>query len=223
VPIGTWVQRYYLDVIDYSDAANPTLRKPVNIPGSLKGLSLDGELLYTVGYHWDAITFTTDWTEHLDASAYDGVSASLVDSLSLSQSWPHPILVDGKAIFVGHPAENDKSKSLLEVWTLADSGKFAPLANPPVALTSAAQNFAAFGDLLAVQTSDTIELFNKAIPATLSLLGQNPSQSCIGYDVGNADGAVDRGLWLPLGDYGVLKISVPGPQASPSGTTASGP
>jgi hypothetical protein len=88
-------------VIDYDDSANPTLRKPVNIPGALQGLSKNGELLYTVGAHWDDKTFTTDWSEWLDASAYDGVSASLVDSLSLSQSWPHPVLVDGNAIFIG--------------------------------------------------------------------------------------------------------------------------
>jgi hypothetical protein len=205
--IGTWVQRYFLDVIDYSDSANPTLRKPVNIPGVLSGLSKNGQLLYTVGAHWDARTFTTDWSEWLDASAYDGVSASLVDSLSLSQ-WPHPVLVDGNAIFVGHPPQNDQSKGLLGVWTLSDSGKFVSLAVPPVTLSSPAQNFAAFGDLLAVQLNEGIQLFDKSRPSSLVSLGQDAFQSCLGYTLDSADGAVNRGLWLPLGDYGVVKINL---------------
>ena len=166
-PIGTWVQRYFLDVIDYGDSANPTLRKPVNIPGALRGLAKNGELLYTVGSHWDEKTFATDWTEWLDASAYDGVSASLVDSLSLSQSWPHPVLVEGNTIFIGRPPENDQSKALLGVWTLADSGKFVSLATPPLTLSSSAQNFASFGDLLAVQLNVGIQLFDKSRPSSL--------------------------------------------------------
>ena len=206
--IGTWVQKYFLDVVDYSDAANPTQRKPVNIPGTLQGVSVGGALLYTTGYHYDPATFTTDNTEWLDASAYDGVSASLVDSHSLSPSWPHPVLVDGKNLFIGRPAETDKVKNLLEVWTLADTGKFVSVANPPLVVPSAAQNLAVFGDLLAVQISNDIQLYNKAAPSAMVFLGEGGPQGCLGYTLGNADGAVDRGLWLPLGDYGVARVGV---------------
>jgi hypothetical protein len=205
--IGTWVQRYFLDVIDYDDSANPTPRKPVNIPGALRGLAKNGALLYTVGAHWDAKTFTTDWSEWLDASAYDGVSASLVDSLALSASWPHPVLVDGNTIFIGRPPENDQAKALLGVWTLSDSGKFVSLA-PAVTLSLPAQNFAIFGDLLAVQLNEGIQLFDKSHPSSLISLGQEAFQSCLGYTLDTADGAVNRGLWLPLGDYGVMKVNL---------------
>jgi len=77
------------------------------------------------------------------------------------------VLVDGKNIFVGHPGETNTVKDLLEVWTLSDTGKFVTVANPPLALPSAAQNLAAFGDLLAVQISNDIQLYNKAAPATM--------------------------------------------------------
>jgi hypothetical protein len=205
-PEWLWMTRSFLDVGDDADPREPTVRAPVNIPGTLRGLAKNGVLLYTVGSHWDARTFTTDWTEWLDASAYDGVSASLVDSLSLSQSWPHPVLVGGNTIYIGRPLESDQSKGLLGVWTLADSGKFVSLA-PPLALSSPAQNFASFGDLLAAQLNEGLELFDKSRPSPLLSLGQDAPQGCFGYTLDNADGSVDRGLWLPLGDYGVVKIN----------------
>jgi hypothetical protein len=207
-PTEMWIQRTSLDVIDYSDPATPTVRKPVSIPGMLEGVSHNGELLYTSGVHWT--TNQTDWRVWLDASAYDGVSASLVDSLSLSQSWP--VLVDGNTIFIGRQPENDQSKPLLGVWTLSDSGKFVSLATPPLVLSSPAQNFATFGDLLAVQLNEGIQLFDKSRPSSLISLGQDPFQRCLGYTLENADGAVDRGLWLPLGDYGVVKIGLNPPR-----------
>jgi len=125
------------------------------------------------------------------------------------------VLVDGKNLFIGHPAETDKVKNLLEVWTLSDTGKFVSVANPPLVLPSAAQNLAIFGDLLAVQNSNDIQLYNKAAPSTMVLLGEGGPQGCLGYTLDNADGAVDRGLWLPLGDYGVARVNVQSATGSP--------
>jgi hypothetical protein len=208
-PVGTWVTRHYLDVVDYSDPATPTVRKPVNIPGQLKGIkgvSLDEVLLFTVGFHCDAVTFTTDWTEWLDASVYDGVSAHLVTSMAFNKSGLHPVLVSGSYLFIGNPSESSDAKSKLEVWTLSNSGKFVLVADPPMALASPAENLASFGDLLVVQLADGVELFNKSNPAALLSIGRGSPQGCIGFNLDQADGAVDRGVWLPLGDYGVLKI-----------------
>src|SRR5262249_29699797 len=119
-PIGIWVQRYYLDVVDYADAKSPTLRAPVNIPGQLNGISMGGSLLYTVAPHWT--NWVTDWAEWLDASAYDGVSAALVNSLPLPADWPHPLLIAGSNIFLGRP-DTKAGTSQLETWTLDNSGK----------------------------------------------------------------------------------------------------
>src|SRR6185295_158203 len=80
-PVGTWISRSFLDVVDYTDADDPVVRKPVNIPGTLAGLSHGGAVLYTTGTHWTT-NAETAWNEYLDASAYDGVSAHLVDSLA---------------------------------------------------------------------------------------------------------------------------------------------
>jgi len=207
-PVNYWVQRWYLDAVDYADAANPTVRKPVNIPGSLKGVSRGGELLYTAGAHW---TNSTNWwydgTEYLDASAYDGVEAHLIDSLKLGSLWPHPVLVIADNIFLGHPAETNTAKHLLEGWTLSNEGKFAQLSKTE--LSGAAQNLANFGNLLAAQIGNQLNLFNVTNPSAPTLLVNDGPAGCVWYDLSQADGAVDRGLWLPLGVYGVSVVPIP--------------
>jgi hypothetical protein len=44
-----WRVRDFLDVVDYTDPASPTLRPAVNVPGQLAGLSAAGSMLYLLG------------------------------------------------------------------------------------------------------------------------------------------------------------------------------
>ncbi len=205
-PVDYWVQRSYLDVVDYADAANPTVRKPVNIPGSLTGVARAGELLYTVGLHW---TNPTNWwydgTEYLDA--YDGVEAHLIDSLKLSSLWPHPVLALADNVFIGHPAETNTAKNLLEAWTILNDGKFTRLSKTE--LSGAAQNLANFSNLLAAQIGNLISLFNVTDPSAPAFLVTGGPPGCVWFDLSKADGALDRGLWLPLGVYGVSAVPIP--------------
>ncbi len=205
-PPGTWIQRWYLDVVDYADPVNPTVRPPVNIPGTLNGVSQGGALLYTVGNHYDPTTWTTDWTDWLDASAYDGVAAHLVDSLHLSADWPHPVLVQGENLFIGSPGTTN-SPNLLQTWTLPPAtGRFSQLG--ALKLSDAAQSLSAFGPLLAGQSSaNGVLLLDATTPAALSLITNALPDGCVGFNLNQADGALDRGLWIPLSDYGVWKIS----------------
>jgi len=209
-PIGTWITRYYLDVIDYADAKTPTVRKPVNIPGMLQGLSHNGAVLYTTGAHWDA-NGITDWSEWLDASAYDGVSASLVTSTAL-QDWPHPILLKNGNVFVGRAKTSDSAPARLEVLRLDDAGKFAQVGSTELA--TSANTLIAFGDLLAVQQDRHVTLFDASNPGALVTRGTSEAQGCLWYDLKNADGDLTRGLWLPLNEYGVARIPLK-PVATP--------
>ncbi len=207
-PEWVWVARSFLDVVDYADPKEPTVRAPANIPGTLKGASHGGELLYTVGPHWKSDTnWWYDGSEFLDASAYDGVEVHLVDSLELSQMWPHPVLVKGDDIFLGRPTETADAKNALEAWTLSSAGKFTQAGK--VELPSPAQNLVNFGDLLAVQSDDMTRLFNVTNPSAPAFLSGGGSGGCFWYDLNNTDGAIDRGLWIPLGLYGVSAIPVP--------------
>jgi hypothetical protein len=199
-----------LNVIDYIDSTEPTERKPVNIPGRVTGLSHNGAVIHTVGQHW-----TTNWysdgTEWLDASAYDGVEVHLVDSLSLSNAWPHPVLVDAPSVFVGRSGylsgSTNVNPHLLETWALSDTGKFARLG--AVTLNQPASTITTFPGMLAVQTTDSKTiLFNKANPGALLKVGEGRPPGCVWTDLEHSDGALDRGLWLPLGAYGVTRIPV---------------
>jgi len=203
-PVGIWVTKYYLDVADYADPATPTVRRPVNIPGTLMGLSQNGALLYTTGPHWDA-EGNTDWTQYLDACAYDGVQAALVTSLKLPATWPHPLLIYNGAVLLGRTDETGATGSL-ETWRLADTGQF--LQAGTVKLSAPAQYLAAFGSLLAVQLSQEINLFDAGTPEALRFLGSGTMSGCYWPSLSGGDGDVTKGLWLPLADYGVLAIPI---------------
>ncbi len=202
-PPGVWVQRYYLDVVDFADAADPLIRPPVNIPGSLIGLHRAGELLYTRGYEGSPFNYSGE--EHLSASAYDGVAAHKVDSIALKSAWPRPAKSADGVIYLGVPAFDATTKSALEVWTVPASGKFELLKSVP--LDSAAQEIRNINDLLVVQ-NDNIELYDARNPATLPRIGSGNASMCYGLLLDGADGAVDRGVWLPVGWYGVLYIPI---------------
>lgn len=222
-PGGSWITRSHLDVVDYADADDPLVRKPVNIPGTLAGLSHNGEVLYTTGTHWTTNTATA-WIEYLDASAYDGVSAHLIDSLELPASWPRPLLVSGANIFLGRAASTiydpigpvivhadgtiggtGDTLPTLETWRLSDAGKFQRSGS--VTLDTSASTLAAFGDLLATQhTDNSVTLFDATNAAALRRVGGGQPGGCVWFDLTRADGALNRGLWLPLGAYGVTRI-----------------
>jgi hypothetical protein len=210
-PPGNWVSRSYLDVVDYTEAKEPLVRQPVNIPGRLTGISRQGAVLYTVGTHWTTNT-STAWIEYLDASAYDGVSVHLIDSLPLPESWPHPTLVlpDGTSLLVRGDyavAPGEVPPWVLESWQLSDAGKFTRVGSArlpgPVSL------LANYGALLAAQQTDNgLVLVDLTDPSALTQVGAGRPAGCTWYDLSRADGALARGLWIPLGAYGVGQVPV---------------
>jgi len=202
-------QRSFLDVVDYADARQPAVRPPVNISGELQGLSHHGELLYTVGFHRTSTNWF-DGVESLDASAYDGVSAYLVDSVSLSNVAPHPILVRGTNIFLGRAEASTSTNRLspaLETWTLAGTGNFASLGS--VTLPNAASELVSFPGLLAARLDgNRVVVFGDSNPAALRLVGEGPTTGCMVFKLHDADAASTLDLWLPLDIYGVTSIKL---------------
>ena len=203
-PITTWMEHHYLDIVDYALPSNPTVRPPISISGALQGGSHHGALLYTLSRHSAAET-RNEGGQWLDALAYDGVEAHLVDSLALPDA--SPVLVRDVTIFVGRSAPDTNSTPQLETWTLADTGKFAKLCG--LTLSLPAQNLAAFGDLLVTQNNNYLQLFSAGDPSRLTLIGAGGPAGCVGYNLEDADGSAARGLWLPLGMYGVQHVSLP--------------
>ena len=203
---GFWETKDYLDVVDFTDPKNPTARTPVEIPSQLRGIGANGAVLYTVGYHYDA-NGSTDWTEWLDALAYDGVNASLVASMKLPTEWPHPVLVSRDAVFIGRPGSNSTAGTL-ETWALGTdiggAGKFDQKCI--VKLETRAQEMAIYGQLLAVSSGDRISVWDADDIANLRQAGSEKLSGCIWVDLANGDASAEEGLWLPLREYGVFNV-----------------
>jgi hypothetical protein len=200
-PAGAWVQRYYLDVVDFADPRDPLVRRPVNIPGTLLGVAGNGELIQTRGYNGDPFAYNGE--ETISALSYDGVAAHLVATLKLDSRWPKPAIADNGFVYLGTPGTEASSSAELEVWSVSVAGKFEQIES--VTLGTAAQQLKKMDDLLVVQ-SGTIELFNATTPAELVRIGSAPNDVCYGLMLDGADGEVARGLWLPVGWYGVIHV-----------------
>jgi len=207
---GTWVYRSFLDVVDFSDPGDPLVRDPVSIPNPLVGVADSGTLLYSVGSHWsnDADAY---WREYLDASAYDGVAAHLVDSVALSPAWPHPVSVLDTTVLVGNPGDSDPTNTVaptLETWALSDTGKFFRYGSLRVA--RAVSELSSFhGLIVATDQESGVSLFAMTDVEGLRLIGAGRAPLCWWWpDLGHADGNLSDGVWLPLNAYGVTHVSV---------------
>lgn len=205
-PVGIYVTRYYLDVVDYADAINPTPRKPVNLPAQLVGLSRQGALLYTKGPRWDD-KWQTDWTDYLAASAYDGVQVSLVDTVRMpTNAWSSgqpAMLNDGTVLVALNQYEATSSTSLVQAWQLNEGGKLVNVASHK--LDATISNIRVWGALLAAQLNQSVELYSIANLTDWLPMGSGAT----GYywsDLSNADGNLEAGLFVPLGVYGVLAV-----------------
>lgn len=205
-PIGTWVQRYFLDVVDFSDPAVPVVRKPVNIPGLLRGVSHSGEILYTVAPLWDAQTFTTDWKEYLSASAYDGVSARWIDSIPMPEAWPREAHVHQDRVVLSRPSDKANA-ARLEVWKLGGTGKFEMRSS--VSLSSSAQSLSVGLDWVAASVDGSkVELFHWQPSDALARTGSASTSACVWLDLSRLVGSPEEGFWLPHGIYGISSLTI---------------
>ena len=214
-PRGYWITSYELHVVDYTDMFNPVVREPASIPGTLIGTSHSGALLYTQGSHWDEEhKWDGNW---LDASSYDGLEAYLVDSIEQPRYWPQSYRVtDDGTLYLTfselekvEPTEGGQEQ---HIWTyymqslaLDETAKFALL--DEIELETGIQQLADIGGRLVGQDNQrTLYLFDTMNPASLSVAGQGELDGCLWFNLGGAAGDVESGLWLPLGNYGAVKI-----------------
>jgi len=199
-PTGDWSVGDWLDVVDYSDPGNPTVRPAISIPGQLAGLSTDGAMLYLLGNAVSSAGFPLETRSAVSACSYDGVGAYLVASLNLPQSWPQPVIVNAGVVYLGRAG--DTSGGSLESWTLSTQGNFVRLNALTVAQPLSA--LAVVNNALAAVDSDN-NLTVYSLAGLLPAWSATPP-SCLWLDLNRADGALPTGLWFPLDDYGVFGL-----------------
>jgi hypothetical protein len=180
------------------------VRDPVSIPTTLIGISNATTLnatLFTIGWH---VQNQSTSSQFLDASAYDGATATLIDSVTLT-GWSNSAIVDGSNVFIGKSTDN--SGGAIDTWMLSSNNKLALLGS--VTLDNAPWSLRALRDLLATQIGGQVVLFDKSDTTSLQQIGVSDGNSCFyGLNLDGADGDMVRGLWVPLGDYGVQPIDV---------------
>lgn len=196
---GTWEHHHFLDVLDFTDVANPVVRTPVELPGLLRGISHNGQLIYTTGSDSAAPTSTT--VDQIHALAYDGLQAHLVASMHLPVATPQPLVInsDGE-VLLGRVGSNPNESSTLETWAVSAEGRFERYAT--LALTAAAEELHIVDGLLVVTGGDRFRLYDADVTPWV-LLGEADRPCTLTVDWPNAAASPTTGLWLARGGLGL--------------------
>ena len=179
----------FLSIQDYADPSRPQPRSPVSLPGSLQGVELDGSLLFV-----DSTRYDSESVAHrsLDALAFDGVAASLVDSIPLQTIASLSYWTSGHYAWIYQPAQGTNAETL-SLWILDDSGKFKLTAAQ--SSSAALTDFPVYGDLL-VKMANFIPISSgETKSSALSRLGVSLKSM------------TTNGIWVPGKAYGVKLIS----------------
>jgi len=206
-----WQTQYFLDVVDYADPAFPTIRDPINIPGTLHGVAHGGSLIYTTGQHWDTngIANGTNW---LDASAYDGVAAYLIDSLALP-GWGYTLAVQGETVFLA-AGDEGSSAGRIEAWGLSDQRRFELKSRTKV--PSLPWRIVPARNWLLEQDTAALRVYDLTHPVSLRLAAEMVPPGCVWYDASRSEVGLDGPVWVPLSAYGLMRVDLKAAAPAPS-------
>jgi hypothetical protein len=197
--------RHFLKVVDLADPTKPVTAPDVNIPGKLIGISNVGARLYTIGCRYEA-DGTPAVARAIHASNFDGTAATFVDQIALP-NYDDTYALDGDTVLLGLRA-NDPKPSRIEAWQLDTAGKFQLASENP---TPNIGTLSVVRGLLVVGSHGARQLYDVTDAANFRDLGAFPNLTPYYWstDLRKADGSPSRGLWEPLGNYGVNFILFP--------------
>ncbi len=206
-PILRWWSRYELDVVDYrEDPAMPAVRMPVPVPGELVGVARDGALVLTSG--WVA-TSEGNQVAMLDAGAYDGTAVHRIASVPIADarlSETCAVAERGGVVHVARGGWGPAAVQRVESWSLGEDGAWVQGPDVVVGLGNPPLDLKWFGDLLLARTSAGVEVLGPGGNSALEMLSSGGIPGCIGADLERGDGDAGGGVWLPLGEYGSVRL-----------------
>lgn len=208
-PIGSWITRHELVVVDYQDPREPVIRKPVALPSPLVGVHPSGEMVFTLGGHNDPVTLLSDGLQWLDAVAYDGVSTHGVDAVRASATWPHPALTVGSSVILGDPGSN-AGEAALNLWTVRPTGRWEIVATlrPGAAIQELYQTGS--GQVFGTDGSGALHVLRGSAlqEGVLQRVGAGVPASCFWADPARMECLPEGPIWLPRGDYGLERVDL---------------
>jgi hypothetical protein len=194
-------QKHFLSVVDFTDPLEPVVRAPVNVPGTLLGVSHGGNMVYTTGPHYNA-QGVSDYRQYVDAGAYDGTQFHLVASLLLPEQAQQPLVHQGGVFYLEGKYEATQSSTALLGWRLDDQGKWQEWGR--LQFSGYPEKLVSLGAWLGVQSQGQISVVEAA--NVLRLVAQSRVQGCFSPMVEYADGHLQTGWFVPLEAYGVLRV-----------------
>lgn len=194
-------QKHFLSVVDFTDPLEPLIRPPVNVPGTLLGVSHEGNVVYTTGPHYTA-EGASDYRQYVDAGAYDGTQFHLVASLPLPAQAQQPMVHHGGVFFLEGIYEPNRYNTVLQEWRLNDQGKWQE--GGRLSFEGYPEKLVKLGEALGVQTQGRLAVVETA--ATLRVVAQDQVQGCFSPGLEYADGGLQTGWFVPLDVYGVLRL-----------------
>ncbi|MBL9128280.1 MAG: hypothetical protein JNL97_11560, partial [Verrucomicrobiales bacterium] len=184
--------------------SNPVVRPPVALPGSFRGLSHEGALVYTLATRTDAPADANATSRTwLEAAAYDGTAAHWVAgldvaNLSKGDSASVEITPDG-SVWLAQTTDSGKSHAL-SLLRVSDTAKFEKRAT--LALDAAVQSLDHVGDVATISFGSQVRLFRVADGPSIAPVGQAFDLGCLLQGLHRLSGGPETGYWAPLGDYG---------------------
>lgn len=187
VPWWVTETRHVLDVVDFTDPADPMVRAPVPLPASLVGVSHAGSLLYTSG----TTTNTPSGSNELSALAYDGLAAALVDVASVSQVSPVHVLPQGD-VYTIEPGDGT-TPARVQVLAIGNDGKWARGAG--VNVPGANPVLRPIGRMILTESSAGLG-FVRPTAAGPAYLGAAPAACGLWVDWASGDSAAGGDVWV---------------------------
>ncbi len=195
----TYINKTYLDVVDFSDPSSPASRPLVSIPNNLRGISTDGNVLYLVGYHAKDYVIS-DYSEYLDIASYDGVSAYSVSSTRLWNTWPRPLVVLKDSVYVGVTDEKNSTSTLQQLRLNKEGVLETTIA---LKLPIPAQELGVVDNHLLIRTGSDMTIHETG---SLQPIAFSESPGCYYWGQPGINGNLANGFWASLGQYGVIPL-----------------
>lgn len=207
-PVVRWWSYYELDGMDFSQAPlDPVVRDPVAVPGELRGVSHGGALLYVASRKTDADGLSR--ATLLEALAYDGVAAHRVASEVMAedaagQTWV--TWVEDGQVMVGRGGWGEGHMQRLEQWWVTSEGRWD--SRWVGSLSGVPGEMRGYGDTLLVRGGGAMDLFEVGEGGLWEKVGLGSSQvpGCYGGQLSRGARDDSGAVWLPLGDYGSVRI-----------------
>jgi hypothetical protein len=207
-PVVRWWSYYELDGMDFSQAPlDPVVRNPVSVPGELRGVSHGGAMVYVVSRKTD--TDGVARATMLEALAYDGVAAHQVATEVLAeeasgQTWA--TWVEDGQVLVARGGWGEGHVQRLEQWFVTGEGRWE--SRRVGALSGVPNEMRGYGGTLLVRGGGAMDLFEKGAEGLWEAVSRGSGQlpGCYGGQLNRGARDGSGSVWLPLGDYGSVRV-----------------